>query len=128
MHKSYTSELARRGLVAKLHRAGIGDPDPGRRIEIGEVDTGHHGRVRVALDHGAGALVVHGVAVDINEIDADLRRSLIAAAAMFTGAKDPAHQTSAKTLIGTVVAAILDRHDELHTGVFDARRRERFSV
>jgi hypothetical protein len=67
-------ELLRRGMAAQMQREphSIGDPDPDRKRELGEVEidlgTGPL-RIRVAHDPQEGALHLHGVAVLTAELD-----------------------------------------------------------
>src|SRR5258707_799698 len=101
MHDS-DDELRKRGLAAQLrHGPGVGDP--GRRVEIGEVETTSVGRVRAVHDQGADEAIIHGVHASLSEIAPDLRSAFIASSANFSEAENEQEQTTARLLVGLVV-------------------------
>src|SRR2546430_8687976 len=65
-------ELVKRGLAAQLRHGPPGVGDPGRRVEIGEVETTSVGRVRAVHDQGADEAIIHGVHASLSEIAPDL--------------------------------------------------------
>jgi hypothetical protein len=98
------------------------------RIEYGEVDAGsRHGRIRgMALDQGAGVVTLHGVHVDVADLDHDLHGALFRTAGAFNMAEGAEEQSSARAALGAVVAAVLDRHPWLEAKVREAKLRERY--
>jgi hypothetical protein len=81
-----------------------------RRVEIGEVETSF-GRVLVAHDRDSNMIVIHGVSVPLSDIETSLRSAFIASVSAFAeAAQVPEEQVTARTLIGLVTDAILQRH------------------
>jgi hypothetical protein len=120
------SELLRRGLARQLEREPHSTGSADTRIEFGEVDAGKHGRIRMALNQGAGFVALHGVHADVAELDRDLRGALFATSGHFNMAETQEEQTSARAAVGAVVAAVLDRHPWLEAKVREAKLRERY--
>lgn len=89
------ADLLRRGLARQLERepSSIGKADPGHRVDLGEVKTTRHGVVSVAHDIDQGALVMHGIAVALDEIDADLRSLFLSSSATLNSVQDRALQS-----------------------------------
>jgi hypothetical protein len=88
-------------------------PDGGlRRIVIGEVDIEKVGRIHVEHDQQADVILLQGIRFKLGDIDNDLRSAFCAGSAAFNAAQDSAEQTTARTLVGLVVRAILERHDK----------------
>jgi hypothetical protein len=104
------------------HLPGTGDPDPDRRIEIGEVET-QLGRVRVAIERDS--IQIHGVAAMLSEIDADLRTAIVSTSAAFAAAILDIEQTEQRAINGFVMDAVFRRHEFLSARVREAKRRER---
>jgi hypothetical protein len=118
------TELRKRGLAAHLrHGPGVGDPSS--RIELGEVETSRHGRVRVFHDTGDHAISGSGVTAPLDEIDPELRAAFISSAAYLNAAQDAQAQAAARTLIGLVVDAVLQRDASLTVAVQRQKNRER---
>jgi hypothetical protein len=106
------SELLRKGLAAQMRRLPGGAGDPDHRIVIGEVDVPDVGRVHVEHDQAADEVVFHGVRGRLADFDADLRNAFCAGTAAFVEAQNAAEQVTARTLVGLVVTAIIQRHDK----------------
>jgi hypothetical protein len=107
------------------HMPGEGNPDPDRRIEIGEVET-QLGRVRVTVSRDD--LSIHGVNAALAELDVDLRTAIVSTSAAFAAAILDVEQTEQRALVGFVVQAILRRHQFLNARVKEVRQRERYDV
>jgi hypothetical protein len=118
--------MRKRAVVAQLrHMPGEGDPDPDRRIEIGECET-QLGRVRVTISRDE--LSVHGVNVPLTDIDRDLREAIVETSASFAAATLDIEQSKQRTLVGLVIDGVLRRHEFLTAKVREAKRRERYAV
>jgi hypothetical protein len=118
--------LRKRAVVAHLrHMPGEGNPDPDRRIEIGECETSL-GRVRVAVSRDD--LSVHGVNVPLTDIDRDLGEAVVETSASFAAATLDVEQSKQRTLVGLVIDGVLRRHEFLTAKVREAKRRERYDV
>ena len=128
MIKTPDSVLRRRAADAALRHAGH-DVAPLARWEFGEVNAGKHGRLIVSheIDGAEETLAVHGINTDVDNLDADLRGALHMASADFGAAEDVEEQTSARILIGAVVASILDRHEWLAAQVRRQQHRQRYA-
>jgi hypothetical protein len=113
--------------VAELRhqQPGVGDPDPDRRVEIGECET-QLGRVRVAISRDA--LAIHGVHTPLEDIDKDLRDAVFAAAASFNAAITDLEQAQQRTIIGALMDAVMRRHQFLSASVRRAKENERYGV
>jgi hypothetical protein len=99
--------LRKKAVVAELrHMPGEGDPDPDRRVEIGEVET-QLGRLRISVSREE--IGVHGVNAAMSDIDADLRGAIVTTSASFAAAITDLEQTEQRTLIGFVMDAVLRR-------------------
>ncbi len=123
----YPDELVRKAVIAQVRhqQPGVGNPDPDRRIEVGEVKT-EVGRVRVAVSRDS--LMVHGANVMLQEIDADLRSAIISTAAGLDAAETDIEQTKQREIIGFLVSAVLRRHQQLAANVRSAQHKERYGV
>ena len=123
------SELRKQARVAELKHfgpRGVGEPDTARRIVIGEAET-PFGRIRVEHDQAADVVRLHGVSVDLGDIDNDLRNAIVASSAAFARAENEQEQTTARALVGVVVSAILARHEDFIGAKVHARiARERY--
>jgi hypothetical protein len=118
--------LRKRAVVAQLrHQPGTGDPDPDRRIEIGECET-ELGRIRVAVSRES--ISIHGVNTPLSDIDADLRGAIVTTSASFAAAITDIEQSEQRALIGFVTDAVLRRHEFLSARVKEAKQRERYDV
>jgi hypothetical protein len=103
-------QLLRKAAEAQARHIGGAAPHP-RRV-IGEVSAGRHDRVHIEHDQSADVAVVHGVTFGLGDIDSDLSSAFRAASAAYINAEqNTAEQTNAQSLVGLVVAAVLDRHD-----------------
>jgi hypothetical protein len=126
------SELLRKGLSRQLAREphSIGDPDPDRRRELGEVEidlglgTEKH-RVRLAHDPENRAMSVHGVNVMMTDVDKDLRDSFESTSARLMEEQGNAEQETQRVLLGLVVSAVLRRHAFLTAAVAQRMRDEK---
>jgi hypothetical protein len=91
----------------------IGDPDPTRKRELGEVevnlDSGPR-RIRVAHDPQNGALHLHGIAILTAELDPALVRSFEATAAAFNQAQGREEQETQRILLGALLDRVMRRH------------------
>ena len=115
--------LSKAAVAAQLRQLhGTGDPDPDRRVEIGECET-ELGRVRVAISRES--ISIHGVNTNLSEIDADLRDALVHTAASFAAAQTDLEQTQQKSMIGFVMDAVMRRHQCLTAKVKESKARER---
>jgi hypothetical protein len=116
--------IRKRAVEAQQRRLpGTGNPDPDRRLEIGECET-ELGRVRVAISRDT--LAIHGVHTPISEIDADLRGAVTTSAASFAAAETALEQSEQRAVIGVLMDAILRRHQFLTASVREAKKRERY--
>jgi hypothetical protein len=118
--------IRKRAVEAQQRRLpGTGNPDPDRRLEIGECET-EFGRVRVAISRDS--LAIHGVHTPLSEIDADLRGAVTTSAASFAAAETAIEQTEQRAVIGFLMDAILRRHQFLTASVREAKKRERYDT
>lgn len=118
--------MRKRAVATQLrHLPGTGDPDPDRRIEIGECET-QLGRVRVAVSRDT--LALHGVNVALSEIDRDLREAVVSTSASFAAAVLDVEQAKQRTLVGLVIDGVLRRHEFISARVKEAKQRERYDV
>ncbi len=113
----YGEELLHKAAVAQTRRQlpGVGNPDPDRRIEVGEVNTTEVGRVRVAVSRDS--IDVHGANVLLDDVDRNLRDALIEASAEFNAAENAEEQAGQRTVITALVDAVLRRHTSLKAKV-----------
>jgi hypothetical protein len=73
--------------------------------------------------------MIHGVTLMLTDISRPLRISFVEASAHFAQAETALEQSSARELVGTVVDAILRRHDDfVGAAVREKRERQHFSV
>jgi hypothetical protein len=120
--------LRKSARVAELRHSGdrgIGDPDPDRKVEIGQVET-ELGRVNVT--HSQDSISIHGVNTALSEIDSSLRNAIVSASASFSAAENEQEQSSAKLLVGLVIDAVLRRHQFLTSKVREQKFKERWQV
>jgi hypothetical protein len=127
------SDLRKAAVVAELRHAGHEVDDPERRTEFGEIEVDHGiadvaSRLRVAHDRRHDALVIHGIHVDLDEIDPGQRASLRASSAAFDAAQTAEEQTSAREAIGRIVEQVLQLHQELQRRVKERLTQERFTA
>jgi hypothetical protein len=116
--------LSKKAVVAQQRRLpGTGNPDPDRRLEIGECET-ELGRVRVSISRDS--ISIHGVNTPLSEIDTDLRGAVATTAASFAAAETALEQTEQRAVIGVLMDAILRRHQFLTASVKEAKTRERY--
>jgi hypothetical protein len=126
-------ELLRRGLASQMQREphSIGDPDPDRKRELGEVEidlgTGPR-RIRVAHDPQNGVLHLHGVAVLTAELDPAWVRSFESTAAAFNEAQGTAEQETQRILLGALIERVLRRHKFAHDALVRQLDHERFTA
>lgn len=124
------AELRSRALAKATEQQVPGEGSlapPPRRVEFGEVET-KSGRLQVAHDHEHDAIVVHGVATPLIDIDKDLRMAFATSSAAFSEAENAEEQASARTLIGLAVEAVLQRHEFLAARVRENKWRARWEV
>jgi hypothetical protein len=119
--------LRKKGAAAQLrhHQPGVGDPDPDRRVEVGECETSL-GRLRVSVS--ADSLAVHGVNVLLADLDKDLRGAIVTTAAAFSAAAGDIEQAKQRAIIGILIDGVLRRDKFLTASVKAARARERYDV
>jgi hypothetical protein len=125
------AELLRKGLSRQLQRlpGSVGDPDPDRRRELGEVEVdlgAEKRRVRLAHDPENRAMSVHGVHVMMTNVDKDLADSFESTASRFMEEQGTAEMETQRVLLGLVVSAIMRRHQFLADAVVRQLRHERF--
>jgi hypothetical protein len=119
-------EMRKAAAIAQARRGpGTGDPDPDRRIEIGEVET-ELGRVNVAVLRDE--LRVHGVHVPLSDIDADLRGAIISTSSAFAAAERDEEQTSQRAILAIIIDGVLRRHKFLDAKVREALTRQRYDI
>jgi hypothetical protein len=117
--------LRKRGAVAVLRHGipGVGDPD--RRVVFGTVEA-KGGQVFVEHDQSADMIVIHGVGAKLADVAPSLRASFLYASAGFSQAENESEQVAARTLVGLVVNAIIDRHDFVGAKVRERLFSQRF--
>jgi hypothetical protein len=127
------SELLRKGLARQLARQphSIGDPDPDRKRELGEIEvelgpSAERRRIRVAHDPQSGAMSLHGVNVMMSSVDNDLADPFVATAARLNEAQGMEEQETQRVLLGLVVSAVLRRHKFLADALTRQLDHERF--
>jgi hypothetical protein len=127
------SELLRRGLSAQMAREphSIGDPDPDRARELGEIeidlDSGPR-RIRVAHDPQNGALHLHGVAVLTSEIDPALMRSIELTAGALNEAQGREEQETQRILLSALLSRAVRRHKFLADALVRQLDHERYGA
>jgi hypothetical protein len=127
------TDLLRKGLAAQIAREphSIGDPDPTRKRELGEVeinlDSGPR-RIRVAHDPQNGALHPHGIAILTAELDPALVRSFEATAAAFNQAQGREEQETQRILLGALLDRVMRRHKFVGDAVVRRLDHERFTA
>ena len=73
--------------------------------------------------------MIHGVTLMLTDISRPLRISFVEASAHFAQAQTAQEQSSARELVGTVVDAILRRHDDfIGAAVREKREKQHFSA
>jgi hypothetical protein len=125
------SELLRKGLSRQLQREphSIGDPDPDRRRELGEIEVElgtERRRVRIAHDPEQGSMHLHGIATPLSGIDKPLADAFVASAGALNAAQGEAEQQTQSAIIGAVVSAIMRRHQFLADALVQQLRHERY--
>jgi hypothetical protein len=125
-------ELRKRGHEAQQARIhggpalATGGGGEHARTEFGTVST-PFGTVVVAHERsGAGSLQVHGVTVPLNDLDHDLRDSLVATSSAFNSATTQLEQTSQRAIIGLIVSEALRRNQRLGDAVKNRLQHQRY--
>jgi hypothetical protein len=121
-------DLLLRAAESEFRRA-TGAKPARQRIELGELDAGSFGRVRVIHDIGNGEISIAGVHADLDDIDSDLRDAFVTASSNFVNSlEDVAMQAPARATIGALVSAIFSRHGYIADAVRRQKFRARFSA
>lgn len=98
--------------------------EPPRRVEFGEVNAGRHGRLRASFDQGADVISIHGVNIDLHDIDDELASGFrYFSAAFLDSLQDAQAQAAWASYIGLFVERAIDGHDFIASAVSDAKRR-----
>jgi hypothetical protein len=125
------AELLRKGLARQLEREphSVGSADPDRRRELGEIETeigAEKRRIRISHDPQSRSMSLHGINVELNNVDEDLRRSFESTAARCMEEQGSAEQETQRVLRGLVVSAIMRRHQFLTAAVTQRLHHERY--
>jgi hypothetical protein len=97
-----------------------------KRRVIGSVDAGEYGRLMVEHDQDADVLNLHGLHIDLADIDRDLRSAIVTTSAAFAAAEAGEEQAAQAGVIGVLVAAICRRHDFIGSKIKEIKSKERY--
>jgi hypothetical protein len=117
--KAAASDLLQKGFAASLRQRdphSVGGASAHPRTEFGDVMT-PFGRVTVAHDRGADSIAIHGVNIQMTDLDRDLRQLVSETAAAFNAAFSAEEQVTQRALIGLIVGEVMRRGEWLQSEV-----------
>jgi hypothetical protein len=125
-------EVAKYGIVGREREPhSIGDPDPDRRRELGEIeitlDSGPR-RIRVRHDPQERTLNLHGAHVRLDDLEPGLARSFEATAALFNQMQGELEQEDQRILLGALIDRAMRRNKWLSDAVVRQLDNERYGV
>jgi hypothetical protein len=123
--------LRQRGEEAALkrrdpHAVGVVMDANRKRIVIGDVEAGEHGRLMTEHDQSADVIHLHGLAFPLADIRRDLRMALVVSSTAFSRAITAEMQSEQRAVIGAVVQAILTQHPAIGAKIQEIKTRERY--
>ena len=123
------NDLLRRVAESEFRHTTHQQPPRREQIDMGEVDAGSFGRLRVRHDIAHGELSIAGVTSDVADLAPDLRDVFLGASSDYVDSlEDIGLQAPAKVTVGGLVAAILSRRGYIADGVRRAKVKQRYGA